>query len=33
VPIAQVAGRNRLVPVDHALLSAARGIGVALGDD
>ena len=31
VPIADVAGRNRLVPVDHPLLHAARGIGIVLG--
>lgn len=28
VPIADVAGRNRLVPPDHALVQAARGLGV-----
>jgi 6-phosphofructokinase 1 len=27
VPIASVAGRNRLVPPDHALVQAARGLG------
>ncbi len=33
VPLADVAGRNRTVPPDHALLQAARGIGVSLGGD
>jgi 6-phosphofructokinase 1 len=32
VPIAEVAGRNRTVPLDHPLLQAARGIGVMLAD-
>lgn len=32
VPLAAVAGRSRPVPPDHALLAAARGIGVWLGD-
>ena len=32
VPIADVAGRNRTVPLDHPLLQAARGIGVEIGD-
>ena len=32
VPIAEVAGKNRLVPPDHELVRAARGIGVSLGD-
>jgi len=32
VPLAQVAGRNRHVPPDHALVRAAHGIGVCLGD-
>ncbi|EHR72634.1 6-phosphofructokinase [Burkholderiales bacterium JOSHI_001] len=31
VPIADVAGRNRLVPPDHPLLAAARALGVGLG--
>ena len=31
VPIADVAGRNRCVPPDHALLRAARDTGVSLG--
>jgi 6-phosphofructokinase 1 len=31
VPIAEVAGRNRLVPLDHPLLAAARALGVGLG--
>jgi 6-phosphofructokinase 1 len=32
VPLADVAGRNRLVPADHTLVRAARGLGVCLGD-
>ena len=32
VPLADVAGRNRLVPADHALVRAVRGLGVCLGD-
>jgi ATP-dependent phosphofructokinase / diphosphate-dependent phosphofructokinase len=32
VPLEQVAGKNRLVPRDHALVKAARNIGVCLGD-
>ena len=32
VPLTDVAGRNRLVPVDHELVRAARGLGVCLGD-
>ncbi len=32
VALADVAGRSRLVPVDHALVRAARGLGVCLGD-
>jgi 6-phosphofructokinase 1 len=32
LPIAEVAGRNRNVPPDSALLQAARSIGVSLGD-
>lgn len=32
VPLADVAGRNRLVPLDHALVRAARGLGVCLGE-
>ena len=31
VPLADVAGRARLVPTDHPLLDAARGLGVCLG--
>ena len=31
VPLAEVAGRNRQVPADHALLAAARGLGISLG--
>jgi len=32
VPISEVAGRNRTVPVDHPLLMAARGLGLSLGE-
>ena len=32
VPLCEVAGRNRLVPPDHPLLQAARGLGTVLGD-
>lgn len=32
VPLGAVAGRNRLVPVDHPLVQAARGLGVCLGE-
>ncbi|MBZ8138809.1 6-phosphofructokinase [Rubrivivax gelatinosus] len=32
VPIAEVAGKNRLVPREHEMVRAARGIGVALGE-
>jgi 6-phosphofructokinase 1 len=31
VPIADVAGRNRTVPLDHTLLAAARALGTSLG--
>lgn len=31
VALAEVAGRNRLVPLDHPLLQAARGLGLCLG--
>jgi 6-phosphofructokinase 1 len=31
VPLADVAGRMRRVPLDHPLLAAARGLGVCLG--
>jgi len=31
VPLAEVAGKNRLVPADHMLLTCAREIGVELG--
>jgi 6-phosphofructokinase 1 len=31
VPLADVAGKNRLVPADHMLLTCAREIGVELG--
>jgi len=31
VPLSEVVGRSRTVPVDHALLQAACGIGVSLG--
>jgi 6-phosphofructokinase 1 len=32
VPLDSVAGRNRPVPLDHPLLAATRGLGVALGE-
>jgi 6-phosphofructokinase 1 len=32
LPLADVAGRNRRVPLDHPLLTAARQIGVSLGE-
>jgi len=32
VPLADVAGRSRCVPVQHPLLAAARGLGVSLGE-
>jgi ATP-dependent phosphofructokinase / diphosphate-dependent phosphofructokinase len=32
VPLAAVAGQTRLVPSGHALVQAARGLGVCLGD-
>jgi ATP-dependent phosphofructokinase / diphosphate-dependent phosphofructokinase len=32
VPLADVAGRSRRVPLDHPLLTAARQIGVSLGE-
>jgi 6-phosphofructokinase 1 len=32
VPLAEVAGRIRVVPLDHPLLQAVRGLGVCVGD-
>lgn len=32
IPIAQVAGRQRLVPLDNPLLGAARAVGTSFGD-
>jgi len=32
VPLSEVAGRTRTVPMDHELLQAARQLGVCLGD-
>lgn len=32
VPLADVAGRNRVVPLDHPLLQVVRGLGVSLGN-
>jgi 6-phosphofructokinase len=32
VPIAEVAGRRKLVPPDHPWVQSARDIGVCLGD-
>jgi 6-phosphofructokinase 1 len=31
VPLEEVAGRSRRVPPDHALVQAARQLGVCLG--
>jgi hypothetical protein len=31
VSLAEVAGGNRRVPLDHPLLQAARGLGLSLG--
>lgn len=31
VPLSEVAGRTRVVPLDHPLLQAVRGLGVCLG--
>ena len=31
VAMSEVAGKNRIVPVDHPLVATARGIGVMLG--
>ncbi|MBW7882411.1 MAG: ATP-dependent 6-phosphofructokinase [Caldilineaceae bacterium] len=33
VPLEQVVGRRRTVPLDHSWITAAREIGVCLGDD
>ncbi len=33
IPLADVAGKNRLVPLDHPWVKAARDIGVCLGDE
>ncbi|KMM45007.1 6-phosphofructokinase, partial [Cellulomonas sp. A375-1] len=32
VPLAQVAGKVKLVPQDHAWIAAARQVGTGLGD-
>ncbi|WP_337878433.1 ATP-dependent 6-phosphofructokinase [Caldimonas sp.] len=32
VPLSEVAGRNRTVPLDHPLLKAARSLGISLGE-
>ena len=32
VPLAQVAGQTRMVPVDHPLITSARALGVSFGD-
>ncbi len=32
VPIVEVAGRNRAVPLEHPLLATARGLGIEFGD-
>jgi ATP-dependent phosphofructokinase / diphosphate-dependent phosphofructokinase len=33
VPFAEVAGKQRLVPLDHPLIKAARGVGTCFGDE
>ena len=33
VPMESVAGRQRLVPLDHPLIAAARAVGTCFGDD
>ena len=33
VPLEQVVGRRKTVPVDHAFVAAARDIGICLGDE
>ncbi|HOB75687.1 MAG TPA: ATP-dependent 6-phosphofructokinase [Phycisphaerae bacterium] len=33
VPFETVAGKQRLVPVDHPLIEAARGVGTSFGDE
>jgi ATP-dependent phosphofructokinase / diphosphate-dependent phosphofructokinase len=32
VPLAEVAGRTRTVPLGHPLLTAARSLGISLGE-
>ena len=32
VPVAEVAGNKRLVPIDHPLLEAGRMVGTSFGD-
>ena len=32
VPLAEIVGRNRTVPIDSDLIKTARGIGVTFGD-
>jgi ATP-dependent phosphofructokinase / diphosphate-dependent phosphofructokinase len=31
VPLASVAGKNRLVPLDHPLIQAAQAMGISMG--
>ena len=31
--LSEVAGKKKLVPMDHAWISAARRTGICLGDD
>jgi 6-phosphofructokinase 1 len=33
VPLAEVVGKRKTVPLDHAWIRTARSIGVSLGDD
>jgi 6-phosphofructokinase 1 len=33
VPLAEVAGRQRMVPLDHPLIAAARAVGTTFGDE
>jgi len=32
VPLEEVAGKKKLVPVDHPWIDSARRVGVSLGD-
>ena len=33
VPLEEVAGKRRVVPLDHELVTSAREIGMCLGDE